>query len=150
MHVCIFVRVDSYRAIRSLLCVIVVMNVTIFVRCIAVRCVSAAIVGGGDKPPCETGQVRNRAVIIAWKCHYSTLSKIVGYVFVKVKVMLSVSQVSSNSSVFQFCVVALRLFIFIVVSGGQSLRGKSRRHRLSLVSVSSWCAHRNSFFVSLR
>uniref|UniRef100_A0A2S2Q5I6 Transmembrane protein n=1 Tax=Sipha flava TaxID=143950 RepID=A0A2S2Q5I6_9HEMI len=46
---------------------------------------------------------------------------------VKVKVRLSVPQSSLISSVFQFCVVALGYFIFIVVSGGFSLRGECRR-----------------------
>jgi hypothetical protein len=42
-----------------------VIYVVIFVRCVAVRCLSEALVGGGDKPPCATGRLRNRAVIIA-------------------------------------------------------------------------------------
>jgi hypothetical protein len=44
------------------------INVTIFVRYIAVRCVSAAIVSGGDKPPFATGRVRKRIVIVTRKC----------------------------------------------------------------------------------
>ncbi|XP_025420416.1 uncharacterized protein LOC112690588 [Sipha flava] len=55
------------------------MIVTIFVRRIAVRCVSAAIVGGGDKPPCATRRVRNRIVIVARKCiRYFTFSLFCG------------------------------------------------------------------------
>jgi hypothetical protein len=79
-------RIDSYRTyyrstiatafmgwppitrVRSLLSVIFVLNVIIFVRCIAVRCVSAAIVGSDDKHPCVTGRVRNCIVIVARKC----------------------------------------------------------------------------------
>jgi hypothetical protein len=51
--------------------------VIIFVRCVEVRCVSAALVDGDDKPPCATGRVRNRAVIITWKCRYFHVFKIV-------------------------------------------------------------------------
>jgi hypothetical protein len=111
----------------------------------AMRYVSTALVGGGDKPPCATGRVRNRAVIIAWKCRYSTSSNFIGYVSCKFQVMLSVPQSSLISSVFQFCVVALGHFIFIVVSGSLSLRGECRRPHLALISVSSWCAHQISF-----
>lgn len=44
---------------------------------------------------------------------------------------------------FQFCMVALRHFIFPLVSGGQSLSGECRRHHrsVSLVHVFSMCAH---------
>lgn len=45
-----------------------VVYAIIFVRCVSVRCVSAAIVGGGDKPPCATGRVRSRIVIVVQKC----------------------------------------------------------------------------------
>jgi hypothetical protein len=45
--------------------------------------------------------------------------------------MLSVPQSSLISSVFLFCVVALGHFIFIVVSGGFSLRGECRRPHLA-------------------
>jgi hypothetical protein len=78
-------------------------------------------------------------------------SNFIGYVSCKFQVMLSVPQNSLISSVFQFCVVALGHFIFIVVSGGLSLRGECRRPHLALVSVSSWCAHQISFsFSSVR
>jgi hypothetical protein len=85
------------------------MNIIIFVLCIAVRCVSTAIVGSGDKPPCATGWVRNRIVIVARvNVRYSTFSEFSGYVFVKVKVMLSVPQSFISSRIFWFSVVALR------------------------------------------
>jgi hypothetical protein len=124
------------------------VHVFIFVRCVAVRCVFAALVGGGDKPPCATGRIRYRAFIVAreWLLfHVFKFCRLCSPV--KVKVMLSVPQSSLISSVFQFCVVALRSFIFIVVFGGQSLRGKCRRHRFAHVFLSSSCAHRNSFLL---
>jgi hypothetical protein len=47
------------------LSVVKFVHVIIYVRCIAVHCVFAALVGGGDKPPCATGRIRYRAVIVA-------------------------------------------------------------------------------------
>jgi hypothetical protein len=55
-------------------------------------CVSAAIIDSGDKPPCATGWVHNRIVIIARKCSLFHVFKIIGYVLVKFKVMFSVPQ----------------------------------------------------------
>jgi hypothetical protein len=123
------------------------VHVIIFVQCVAVRCVSVAIVGDGDKPPCVTGRVRFRAVIIG----YHGFKNCRLCFPVKVKVMLSVPQSSLISSVLQFCVVALRNFIFIVVSGGHSFRGEYRRHRLALLCVFVVCTsnfHLTSFHTS--
>ena len=85
-----------------------ILGVIIFVRCVTVRCVSAAIVGGGDKPPCATDRVRNRIVIIVRKCSLFHVFIIVGYVFCIVKVMFSVSQSFVSSRVCCFSVVTLR------------------------------------------
>jgi hypothetical protein len=100
--------------------------------------VFAALVGGGDKPPCATDRIRYRAVIVAReRLLFHVFKKLSVMFVVKVKVRLSVPQSSLISSVFQFCVVALGYFIFIVVSGGLSFRGECRRSYLLVFSMSS-------------
>jgi hypothetical protein len=98
----------------------------------AVRCVPAAIVDGGDNPPCATGRLRNRIVFVARKCvRYSMFSSSFGYVSRSSRVMFSVPQTSVKLSCFGFSVVALWRFIVDTVSDGRSFRGVRRRHRRS-------------------
>jgi hypothetical protein len=80
-----------------MLCLIVIY-VIIFVQCIAVRCVSPAVISLRARPV-GLG-LRNRIVIVVRKCPLFPRFHIVGYVFVKVKVMFSVPKFRKFSCIF--------------------------------------------------